>query len=64
MALEIFIGFCRHRVCAGGVCRARQKPFGKKGVIVLILIAFVIAAVRAALDNLEAEADPGHPDKP
>lgn len=45
MALEIFIGFCRHRVCAGGVCRARQKPFGKKGVIVLILIAFVIAAV-------------------
>ena len=45
MALEIFIGFCRHRVCAGGVCRARQKPFGKKGAIVLILIAFVIAAV-------------------
>lgn len=45
MALEIFIGFCRHRVCAGGVCRARQKPFGKKGTIVLILIAFVIAAV-------------------
>ena len=26
--------------------------------------AFVIAAVRAALDNLEAEADPGHPAKP
>ena len=45
MALEIFIDFCRHRVCAGGVCRARQKPFGKKGAIVLILIAFVIAAV-------------------
>ena len=45
MALEIFIGFCRHRICAGGVCRARQNPFGKKGAIVLILIAFVIAAV-------------------
>ena len=45
MALEIFIGFCRHRICAGGVCRARQKPFGKKGAIVLILIAIVIAAV-------------------
>ena len=26
--------------------------------------AFVIAAVRAALDDLEAEAEPGHPDKP
>ena len=45
MALEIFIGFCRHRICAGGVCWARQKPFGKKGAIVLILIAFVIAAL-------------------
>lgn len=49
MALEIFIGFCRHRICAGGVCRAfvpgTAKPFGKKGAIVLILIAFVIAAV-------------------
>lgn len=31
--------------CAGLLCRARQKPFGKKGAIVLILIAFVIAAV-------------------
>ncbi len=31
--------------CAGLLCRARQKTFGKKGAIVLILIAFVIAAV-------------------
>ena len=26
--------------------------------------AFVIAAVRAALDDLEDEGEPGHPDKP
>ncbi|MCI7542503.1 MAG: hypothetical protein MSB08_05670 [Subdoligranulum sp.] len=31
--------------CAGLLCRARQKPLGKKSAIVLILIAFVIAAV-------------------